>query len=79
MLDTREKMRDYYRRFYDAATVTDVALTNWYVGEWFLFAEARWRLDLEGGGRVAMMTVEILPLGSDGKLVGRSGYGTSFE
>jgi hypothetical protein len=78
-LGTREELQSHLHGFYEAATVVDIEPTNWMIGDWFLFIEARWILRLADGETVAMMSVDLLPLGSDGKIVGRIGYGSAIE
>jgi hypothetical protein len=72
-------VRSDFERFYSVGNVLDIGLTNWVVQDWYLFWEARWRVELEDGTEVGMLTVESMPLGQDGKIIGRLGTGTPAE
>jgi hypothetical protein len=78
-LGSLEQLREHYDDFYRTTKVEDVAVMNWYLSDWYLFVEARWRLQLADGTRRGMITAEVMMLGSDGAISGRLGYGTPLE
>jgi hypothetical protein len=77
-LDSLEKLRQHYERFYRAVTVEDVVRLNWYVRDWYFFVEAHWHVRLTDGTRGAMTTAEVMLLGFDGTIAGRMGWGKPF-
>ncbi|GAA4538609.1 hypothetical protein [Pseudonocardia xishanensis] len=72
-------LRRHYEEARDAVTVTDATVTNWYIKDWYLFAEVCWSLETGSGERLGMSTAEVLLLGSDGLIAARLGYGTHLE
>ncbi|GAA1853197.1 hypothetical protein GCM10009836_36610 [Pseudonocardia ailaonensis] len=72
-------LRRHYEDVRDAVTVTGVSITNWYIKDWYLFAEVCWSLETRSGDRIGMSTAEVLVLASDGLISGRLGYGTRPE
>ncbi|WAP58170.1 hypothetical protein [Streptomyces sp. S465] len=77
-LDRLGELRGYYEAFYDEFAVIDLQHTNWYSRDWFLFTESRWRLRRAGGHETGMVTVDMYPLGTDGKIIARLGTGTAM-
>lgn len=76
---TLDQLRESYETFYRSARVESVAVTNWYIKDWYLFAEVRWLVELADGSRHGMCTAEVLLLGSDGGIISRLGHGTHLE
>ncbi|EXU64385.1 MULTISPECIES: hypothetical protein [Streptomyces] len=77
-LSELDELRHYYERFRKAATVTDVTITNWYIRDWYFFAEAQWQVELASGERGGITTAEVMLLASDGAFAGRMGWGKPF-
>ncbi|WP_113702017.1 hypothetical protein [Nonomuraea lactucae] len=79
VLPNLSDLRLHYEEFHQAASVTEAIVTNWYIKDWYLFAEVLWRLKLRDGSRMRMSTAEVMLLGPDGRLAGRLGHGTRLE
>ncbi|GAA4538574.1 hypothetical protein [Pseudonocardia xishanensis] len=75
-LATLDELRAHYAGFFAAAGVEDVAVTNSYIRDWYLFAEARWHLRAANGDALRATTAEVFLLAPDGLISGRLGYGT---
>ena len=69
--------RAYYTAFFDKYEVVSVGLVHRVTQDWFLFGEIRIEVrDRATGDGLAFHTAEIHAPGKNGRLVGRTGYGT---
>lgn len=81
-IDGSDQMRRYYERLFATVRVRAVDPVQYVDRVWYLFGEFRWQVEFiagpHSGQEGTLLIAENLPLGSDGRIYGRMGYGTAL-